>query len=81
MTRDELHDMIDWLDSQQNNAAARTAEFLRQIADARPDLWAWQYSNGTFSSGAFKNRRACELNTLPNVPGQPVALYRLPLED
>lgn len=39
MTRDELHDMIDWLDTQTNNAAARTAEFLRAIADAKPEAW------------------------------------------
>lgn len=43
MTRDELYDMIDWLDSQTSNAAARTANFLRQIADAKPVAWRWLY--------------------------------------
>lgn len=45
---------------------------------SEPDLWVWQYSNGSFSSATFKDRRACELNTLPNVPGHPVALYLRP---
>lgn len=40
VTRDELYDMIDWLDSQTSNAAARTANFLRQIAYTKPEHWA-----------------------------------------
>lgn len=46
-----------------------------------PALWVWQYSNGVFGSTTFKTRKACEMSTLPNVPGQPVPLFLHPPTD
>lgn len=77
MTRDELHDMIDWLDAQTNNAAARTADFLRQIAESQPVVWAWGYADIAAPCLSFND--PAELRD-PDI-GSVVALYTLPLED
>lgn len=72
----KLGELIDWhvaLDP-----AVNGGRHLVPDNENEPALWVWQYSAGTFSSVTFKNRRACELSTLPNVPGQPVALYLHP---
>lgn len=93
MTRDELHDMIDWLDAQTNNAAARTADFLRQIADAQPEHWAvelrwadrskggdWKRYSVHSTAGAAHSA-ATRSSGLGDIEARAVPLYRLPLEE
>lgn len=61
----------------ENSSSERVQSWMGN--EHEPALWVWQYSNGVFSSTTFKTRKACEMSTLPNVPGQPVALYLRPL--
>lgn len=93
MTRDELHDMIDWLDAQTNNAATRTADFLHQIADARPEHWIvelrwadrsrggdWKRYSEHSTAGAAHST-ATRAAGPGDIEARVVPLYRLPLED
>lgn len=76
--RKNLNALIDWHVQVALDPAVNGGRHLVPDNENEPALWVWQYSAGTFSSVTFKNRRACELSTLPNVPGQPVALYLHP---
>lgn len=93
MTRAELHDMIDWLDAQTNNAAAQTAEFLRRIADANPEHWIvemrWtdrsrggDWRNYALYEDASSAQAMADRVAGPgDIEARVVPLYRLPLEN
>lgn len=80
MTRDELHDAIEWLDSMGTSAGFRTAEFLRQIADEQPVAWRWKYRFPDIGETGAYEHQSHDFACVARLPcGEP--LYLLPLED
>lgn len=79
MTRDELQEAIDWLDSMGAIEGYQTADFLRQIAAAQPVAWM---HDGFTSTNAERIKDDDRKNRQSGFKAKPIlALYTLPLEE